>query len=155
MLKKIVSIFILSQFLMTTTFAGNQENLKAAFDELSYSLTVDWDQKDPAVAQAALTNFKNQVADLRNRGMTDAEVGGVFRSLLGSTDAQMNQFLLNPSELELQKLVSSSYSEGASFVPVKYVLIGVVGGAALIFVAGLLAWELSDPQVFGEDGWNG
>jgi hypothetical protein len=162
MMKKIVSIFLIAQLLLPSAFAGGKENLKNAFDELSYALTVEWDQRDQEFSQRALLNFRDQVSLLRREGLSDADMAEAYKSMLNDRpDADVDQFVRNLREnknaeeslKELRKLAGLSYDQGASYVPVKSILLGVAGGASLVFVAGLLMWELGDPQIFGEYGW--
>ncbi len=158
MLKKIICIMILSQLFLGTAYASGTDTLKSAFDELTYSLTVEWDQKEPEFARKAISNFRNDIA-----GATDEEKKIFFKSLLQNrADQEAENFVialknnsLSQTEAmnELNNVIAVAYNQGASFAPTKKIIIGILGGAALIFVAGLIMWELSDPQVFGEDGW--
>ncbi len=149
-------MMILTQLLMSQAFAETAP-LKAAFDELTYSLTVEWDQKDQEFAENSLSKFQMKVA-----GASEEDKTQFFKSLLkGRADIETERFVRDLQEenlsreeaiAKLNQVISSSYHTGASFSPSKYILIGA-GAAALVFVAGLLMWEMGDPQIFGEDGW--
>ncbi len=53
--------FVFLMMLTTSVFAGTAP-LKSAFDDLTYSLTVEWDQKDQEFAQNSLSLFQMKVA---------------------------------------------------------------------------------------------
>ncbi len=158
MIKKIICLIILSQLFLSTAHASGTETLRNAFDEMTYSLTVEWDQKDPAIAQDAINTFRNNIS-----GTSDLEKEIFFQSLLKNradqdvkkfvTALKENSYSQEQALNELNSLILTSYGQGASFVPARTIVLGVLGGAALIFVAGLVMWEMGDPQVFGEDGW--
>lgn len=151
MLKKFVFLMMLT----TSVFAGTAP-LKSAFDDLTYSLTVEWDQKDQEFAQNSLSLFQMKVA-----GASVADKKEFFKILLKGQEIATERFVLelennNLSQEEaiakLNQLIKGTYREGAAFAPSKYILIGA-GAATLVFIAGILMWEMGDPQVFGEEGW--
>lgn len=158
MLKKIICLMILSQLFLSSAHASGTDTLKNAFDEMTYSLTVEWDQKDPSIAQQAISKFRNDIS-----GTTDEQKKIFFKALLQNradletenfvTALKSNSFSQTEAMNELNNVIAVAYHQGASFVPTKKIIIGILGGAALIFVAGLIMWEMGDPDVFGEEGW--
>jgi hypothetical protein len=54
--------------------AAGHSGLKAAYDELNYTLSVDWDQRDPAVYDRGTKTFFDAVRDLQRAGLTNDEM---------------------------------------------------------------------------------
>lgn len=82
MLKKIISFVLLLSIFTVQTFATTQSGIKDAFDELNYSLTVEWDQKDPDFYKEKMNNFYRSINDLRKQGMSNGELLGFAKSQL-------------------------------------------------------------------------
>jgi hypothetical protein len=54
--------------------ASTQNGLKAAFDEMNYSLTVEWDQEDRNFYEGQLKKFTSTVRELQKSGLTNAQM---------------------------------------------------------------------------------
>ena len=74
MLKKLMTAFIILAY---SSAYGNapvpgayKKSLGNAFNELEYSLTVEWDQNDQAFANKKLAQFEADVKKLQEEGMT-------------------------------------------------------------------------------------
>lgn len=54
--------------------AATHNGLRSAFDELNYSLNVEWDQADKAFYNKAQEKFASSLRDLRAQGLTNQEL---------------------------------------------------------------------------------
>ena len=54
--------------------ASTSNGLKAAFEELTYSLEVEWDQKDEAFKKNQMSKFNARVNELKAQGLTNSEL---------------------------------------------------------------------------------
>lgn len=73
-LKKLLTISVTFILLTSQVFATSSEGLKQAYDEMNYSLTVEWDQKDNSFYQAQIKKFNQKVKDLQSQGLTNSEL---------------------------------------------------------------------------------
>lgn len=64
-MKTLLSWALLLSVLTTQAFASTHDGLKQAFDELNYSLSVEWDQKDQNFQKAAFEKFAGNVGALK------------------------------------------------------------------------------------------
>src|SRR5690349_5111044 len=74
MFKKFFTTVTLFCLLVGQSNAATGNNLKAAFDELNYSLNVEWDQKDKAFYNQAQEKFAKQVKALQAQGLSNKEL---------------------------------------------------------------------------------
>jgi Skp family chaperone for outer membrane proteins len=72
--KKLITLMMVVSIFTVQAHASTQNGLKAAFDEMNYSLTVEWDQKDKAFYETQLKKFTGVVRDLQKSGMTNAQM---------------------------------------------------------------------------------
>ncbi|MBA2403484.1 MAG: hypothetical protein H0V66_01825 [Bdellovibrionales bacterium] len=136
MLKKF-SLMMLSFVLLTVQAnAGTNNSLALAIEELNYSLTVEWDQKDQTYYNTKMKAFATTIADLQAKGLTNQQlvehvVSTVKNeSLAKDVQTTLNMIQINKmSPIEAQKavkeLMDQSYNHGASWS----------GGAAEAIVA--------------------
>ncbi len=137
-------------FAITTTsaFANSHVGLKAAFDELNYSLTVEWNQKDKAFYDAQMKKFNATLKELQAKGLTNAELIAFVKSEV--KDAKVAKDMETAfTMIQLQKMNASqaanymtetmkrSYSVGASWNGDAALYIGL--GVLLVVVALSLA----------------
>ncbi len=113
-------------FLSTQVMASPVNGLKEAIDELNYSLTVEWDQADPAFYEEQKEIFKQRVVALSEQGASNdqlmhtalqlvkdegqkKEVEVLFSKILNGQmdDESMANSIMNLSE--------NMYSSGASW----------------------------------------
>jgi hypothetical protein len=80
MLKKLVSFAMIFSFLTVHASAATNNGLKAAYDELNYSLNVDWDQKDKAFYQSSMKKFTDAVSLMQTEGLSNAEIIGFVKN---------------------------------------------------------------------------
>jgi hypothetical protein len=126
MFKKFLVGFI--AFAMVTVQANSVSNnsLKAAIDELNYSLSVEWDQTDRTFYTAQMEKFTAKVKELQAQGLTNAEL--IEFSLANIKDAnlakeirtaltvvQINKMPANEARKLMMDTMSKQYSQGASW----------------------------------------
>lgn len=150
-MKNIISI-ILALTLTSSTFAqtGSLNQLGTIVDEFQYAMSVQWDQKDEAFAEASTKIFLTKAqAILAEKKLDPKELENFLEQRIGSKktlEAMKLQIALNPnlttSEfLELiRKNQSSFYSEGANWngTGATLGLIGLIGGFVGLIL--LISW---------------
>lgn len=142
MFKKFFLLMIAFTLLSVQANAATHNGLKEAFDELNYSLTVDWDQTDKAFYNDQMDKFSATVKDLQAQGLTNQEL--VDYTLSQVKDQKLAQDLktaftmvvinkMSPTEAHkyITDVMSNSYSRGASWAG--EVVLGAIG--LVIFVA--------------------
>jgi hypothetical protein len=119
--------FVLAMSIFTVhADVGSQQSLKSAFDDLNYSLSVEWDQKDRAFYDAKVGEFTKQLTALQAQGLTNAELVDFVKANLKdkalAKDLETAYTLISLNKLskeEARKLVldttSKAYSKGASW----------------------------------------
>jgi hypothetical protein len=73
-LKKFITLVMAVAILTSTAFAGTNNGLKAAFDELNYALNVEWDQKDKDFYTTQMRKFTTTIRELQAQGLSNAEI---------------------------------------------------------------------------------
>ena len=74
MFKKLFTMMMVFALLTMQAHATTQNGLKAAFDEMNYALTVEWDQRDQSFYEAQLKKFTAVVRDLQKKGLTNQQM---------------------------------------------------------------------------------
>lgn len=156
MFKKFFVSVIAFTILTVQANAATHNNLKAAFDDLNYALTVDWDQSDKAFYNAKMDNFAASIKEMQAEGLTNQEL--VDFTLSQVKDQKLAQDLktaftmvvinkMSPTEAHayITDVMSKSYSSGASWAG--EVVLGAIG--LVIFVA-LAAVVIGSAKI--EDG---
>lgn len=149
MFKKLFAFSMIFCFLVVNVNAGTNNNLKAAFDELNYALSVDWDGKDQDFYKSQMDKFNSTLNSLQAQGMSNQEM--IDFTLAQLKDENMKKDLrtaltmiqinkMNPREAQkyVTDAMNKSYSRGASWggeVIVGAVVLVLVVAIALI-VAG-------------------
>ena len=126
MLKKFFVGFMAFAMITVQANAVSNNSLKTAFDELNYSLSVDWDQTDRAFYNAQMEKFTVKVKELQASGLTNAEL--IEFSLSNIKDAnlakeirtaltvvQINKMPANEARKLMMDTMSKQYSQGASW----------------------------------------
>jgi len=157
-LKKFVTIMMVFAIFAVQANATAHEGLRAAFDEMNFAITVEWDQKDKNFYEAQLKKFTTTVRELQKKGLTNAEMIEFAKShvkdakVAKDLDTAFSMITINKmNSEEASKYVIDSmkraYSSGASWTGsgVLYV------AAALLLVA--LAVGVANGNVSG--GGNG
>lgn len=127
-------------------FASNgsiKEDLTTAYDELNYSLTVEWDQKDPVFRAQKMNEFFKSVRNLQSKGLTNAELVDFAKSQLKDAKAakdlgaalnviEINKMSTEEANRYVVETMKKSYSVGASWQSINgdllytFLLIGLV-----------------------------
>lgn len=115
-------------FMMFSVHAESEvkAGLQTAFDEMNYSLTVDWDQQDKLFYKLQTDKFNLAVKGLQAQGLTQKEMMSFVKSKLslhgGAKDFEtaMNVIELNKMSSEeassyMMEMMKKSYSTGASW----------------------------------------
>jgi hypothetical protein len=150
MFKKLIAMMlVLSTLTVQAANASTTDGLKAAFDELNYSLTVEWDQKDKEFHATQMKNFTASIRDLQSKGLTNAQLVDFAKSQVKNAqvakdlETALNMIQINKmSGAEANKYIletmKKSYSAGASwngevFI---YLAVGVLIVALAVAIAG-------------------
>ena len=126
MFKKFFVGFLAFAFVAVQANAVSNNSLKTAFDELNYSLSVEWNQTDRAFYDAQMKKFSDKVAELQGQGLTNAELMAFATSNIkdaklarevqnAMTLVQINKLPANEARKLLLDTVSKNYSAGASW----------------------------------------
>jgi hypothetical protein len=124
--------------------ASTHNGLKAAFDEMNYSLTVEWDQQDKVFYEAQLKKFMGTVRELQKSGLTNDQMIAFAKSQV--KDAKIakdletafsmitiNRMTSEEASLYMMESMKRAYSKGAAW-----------NGDVLIYLAvGLLVVALA------------
>ena len=148
MLRKIISLFIVMTLFTVQAQASVHDGLKAAFDELNYALTVEWDQKDKAVYESEMKKFMATVRDLQKNGLSNDEMMAFAKSQV--KDARVAKDLetaftmitinkMNSEEASkfMMDTMKRSYSKGAAWSQdaSAYLIVGIIIVAVAVAVA--------------------
>lgn len=129
-----MSNFIVSFLMILSVFVGqvsaaSHAGIKNAFDELSYSLSVEWDQENMSFYQAQKAKFEQEV---KAQGMTSQDLLDILNEEI--TDEQLKRDIVNAfdiikankmsqeeAETYLVNTLAHSYTEGAHWNPLSKV----------------------------------
>lgn len=140
MFKKFFMSSLVFCLLIVQANAATHNGLRAAFDELNYSLNVEWDQVDKAFYNKAQEKFANSLRELKAQGLSNQEL--ISFALAEVKDSKLQRDLetafnmvtinkMNQIEAHayITEVLSKSQTQGASWN----------GGAA---IAGVLVLAL-------------
>ncbi len=106
------------------TSIGPKDELKALVDNLNYTLTVEWDQKDKSFYDSAITTFNHDLAKLKSEGLKINDILDLAIDLAqdSSTKDQLialgqESNLLSNEDIgfKIRSMVEKSYYRGASW----------------------------------------
>lgn len=149
-------VTVLAFFMLTTyTHAAAGTGLKQAFDEFNYAVKVEWDQKDQAFYNAQLEKLKAAVSAAQTSGMSNAALidaiaaetkSTVLRDELRLLATQVELGLIAQDQLqaEVQKVMSKSYRQGASWNG-EAILLGAVGVLVVVLLVAYVSC-VTDPN---------
>src|SRR5690606_33381384 len=111
-MKRLVSLVLLTALISVQANAASSNSLKQAFDELNFSLSVEWDQKDRDFYAEATKEFQDKVAELQKEGLSNAELLDFAKTQIKDSKVQkeletaLNLIQVNMlSEKEARKLI--------------------------------------------------
>ena len=147
MFSKIFTLMMVLSIFTTSAYANSNAGLKAAFDEMNYSLSVEWDQKDKAFYEAQSAKFKKTLESLKAQGLTNEEFLAFVKievkneKIAKEIETAFNMISLtkmSPADAAsyMSQTMKGSYSAGASWNGDASLLIGV---GVLLVVLGLAA----------------
>lgn len=148
MFKKLFAFSIISCLFMVQAHATAQNGLKAAFDELNYALTVEWDQNDRNFYNSNMEQFKTSLNSLQEQGLSNQDLVNFTltqvkdEKLAKDLQTAFTMITINKlSQSEAQRYVTDvmnkSYSRGASWGG--EVIVGAVFLILIIAVAAIVA----------------
>jgi hypothetical protein len=137
MCKKFMVSLIALCMLTVQSFAATSNGLKAAFDDLNYSLTVEWNQTDRAFYNQQMEKFAQSLraANVTNQELVEFTVSQVKDQKLANdlrtafTMVQINNMNQKDAQKYVIDIMNKSYSHGASWNGG-----AVIGGAVLVVV---------------------
>jgi len=140
MLAKLLTLVVSISIFSVQAHAVSNNSLKSVFDELNYSLTVEWDQEDKDFYKDSTKKFQAAVKKLQTAGMTNVELIEFAKSQIKDKkvafefETALSLVSLNMlSKKEARELIistlSKSYNQGASWS----------GDAAIIYAVVILA----------------
>ncbi len=122
----LITVLLVLSFSINSATAAAVDSLQSAFDDLNYSLQVEWDQKDVAFHDEQVLLFQSRMAKLKEQGLTDQEI--ISFALSSIKDQKVVNELTEmanvlsvaqlPSEQVeelLRSYVSKQYNQGASW----------------------------------------
>lgn len=155
MLKRIMAFCLLLNVFVAQANVGTQNTLKAAFDEINYSLSVDWDQQDKAFYNEQMKKFQAQIEELQAKGLSNGELITFAQAQLKNEtiakDLELAFTLIQLNKLsdkEARKLVletiGKSHGQGASWAGD----VAIIAAASLLLIL-VVAIAISSPTSGG------
>jgi hypothetical protein len=148
MLKRLFSLMMIVMMFTVQAQAATDGGLKSAFDELNYSLSVDWDQKDKGFYTKQMEEFSQKVRELQSSGLTQSQMVDFIKSevkdkrMAQDIETAFNVVSINKMSAEeasayMVKTMKKSYTAGASWNGdvVLYAAMGVLVVVAVVSVA--------------------
>lgn len=128
--------------------AATDNGLKAAFDEMNYSLTVEWDQKDQSFYEAQMKAFTGKVRELQKKGLTNQQMIEFAKSqvkdqrVAKDLETAYSMITINKMNSEdaskyMMESMKRSYSTGAAWAGdvLLYLAVGLLIVALAVAVA--------------------
>jgi hypothetical protein len=159
MLKQLMALLTLFATVNTYATVGNGTLLTNAFDELSYKLEVEWDQKDKEFYKNTVQSFQETVKGLQAKGLSNSELFDIAKNQIKDEKIkkdfelallQINLNQLNDKEARkfLLDSMSKSYREGANYSGGSL----LYGAIAVVFIAAIIAAAASGGTVYYDPG---
>ena len=154
-MKSLTNLFLALLILVSLpTQAMANEGLKQAFDELNYSLSIEWDQENQEYYDSTLEKFETTVKELQEQGLTNKEIvafsvsqvknkkfGADIKYAFDVIEAEK----LNQTEAQdlMLEVINKTYQKGASWevYPGGFITYGFVAIGIIILAAALSASE--------------
>jgi Glu-tRNA(Gln) amidotransferase subunit E-like FAD-binding protein len=148
MLSKILALLLTLSFICPAySNVNHAASLKAAFDELNYSLTVEWDQKDEIFQQTQMKKFEDSLKELNRQGLSNAEMMELLTAELKNEQlaknleeafrlVSINKMTPEQARELLNEVVKKSYASGSNWISKNSLItVGAILTAVLIVVA--------------------
>jgi hypothetical protein len=142
--KKWFTLLFVFAFFSVEVNASTHEGLKAAFDEMNYSLSVEWNQEDKDFYEAQLKKFMGTLRELQKSGLTKDQMivfakgqvkdANIAKDLeIAFSMITINRMSSEEASLYMMESMKRAYAKGASW-----------NGEVLIYLAvGLLVVALA------------
>lgn len=141
MFKKFFTMMMVVAIFTVQAHATTQDGLKAAFDEMNYALSVEWDQKDQNFYETQLKNFTATIRELQKKGLTNAQMIDFAKSQVKDqrmakdletafTMITINKMSSEEASKYMMESMKRSYSNGAAWAGDVLIYLG----AALLIV---------------------
>lgn len=154
MFTRFVTFLLALSIFSVTAHASAQNGLKEAFDELNYTLTVEWDQKDKVVYNKAMDKFNTTLASLQEQGLSTQEMVEFVKSEVKDAKVakelqtafnmiQINRMSPADASNYMMETMRRSYNQGASWNG-SGVVVGVFVAVLLVAAAvatGVIVWS--------------
>ena len=115
---RLISYFIAFLLIPQMTFASTSD-LKAIIDEYTYSMTVEWDQKDKEFAQQKLSELQASLQELDLEKFSTDDLKQVFPMIRVDVLKDKFDFLKGMKSSELESFLiqnqSNLYQQGSSW----------------------------------------
>ena len=126
MFKKLFSLMMIFMMFSVHAETDVKAGLQSAFDEMNYSLTVEWDQKDKVFYKLQTDKFNIAVKNLQAFGLTQKDMMSFVKSKMAfhgkahDFETAMNVIELNKMSTEeassyMMERMKNSYAKGASW----------------------------------------
>lgn len=126
MLKRLITLLMVLSIFTTQAMASSNTGLKAAFEELNYSLTVEWDQKDESFYNEQMSIFASKVDELKSEGLSQSDLINFAKSELKNAKSsfdlesalkviQVNKLTASEANTYVLEAMKGSYSTGANW----------------------------------------
>lgn len=166
MLKRMSTLFLALAFVTSASASTvGPQAVQSVIQEFNYSISVEWDQKDPAFYKAQVEKLKSELAALQADGVPMSDI--IAASVSSIKDAKLAADMKAALEVvqagklgieEAQAMVfeaaRNSNSRGASWSSDVYMFIGPIIGIALV-LALLAGGSSSDGSADGGGGYDG
>lgn len=138
-----LALAVMMAVMPTLQAEANTVTIQSAINQLNYTLSVEWDQKDPAVKRMALETFTAQVAELQKNGlsneaivealkaqMPDAQTAKDIENLAaqakaeGLSNAEMNKLVAQ--YMQNGKVTGASWSDAATYTVISIAVIALI-----------------------------
>lgn len=149
MLKKLFAFSLITCLFVVQAHATTHNGLKAAFDDLNYALSVEWDQQDRSFYDAQMEKFKSTLSSLQGQGLSNQELVDFTLSQVKNeklakdletafTMISINKMSQSEAQRYVTEVMNRSYNQGASWNggAVVGVLVAVILVAVALIVAG-------------------
>ncbi len=154
MIRKLITLMMVLSIFTVQAHASTHNGLKAAVDEMTFALTVEWDQKDPEFYEATMNVFRLRVAELQRQGLTHTQLLDLAKAQVKDArfardlDTAFSVITVNRlSEEEAMNHVLAtmkrSYGKGANWTGdptiallIGFVIVAVIAGLILANIGG-------------------
>lgn len=134
----------------TTQAMAQNASVENAINELNYTLSVEWDQKDPAVKKAAYEKFSAEIAQLQAQGVSNDEIYSTIKSKVLTAQAgkdvdaiiglaKSGRISAQEAQKQLGQYLSKAEARGANWS--SGATLGAVG--ITLVIVGLLALAIA------------